>query len=168
MVCSNRLRCNVVKHLNKEKVMKIIYLVASVILLAACGGDSGGSSSSLSNIAGIYEYNYEPDVIGSENDEGYIIITEDGRYTEYDFLGDAFDQGSNCYIIFDFDIESLGGTSYLLSNDDGDEGTATIDETENGLLITITSFNEEEFEFEIPVTQNTSILESDLTPDCDA
>ena len=79
-------------------------VLLSFIILVGCGGggNSGaeGSSSSvtvLSSIVGVYDWSdfYQDGTI----DEWYLAIAPDGWISDYDYRGDSYDRGRNCYVI---------------------------------------------------------------------
>ena len=83
------------------------------------GVDPGiGAPADTRAIAGLYDV--------SEVDEGlldvlYLEIASDGGFTVYDYDGDDFDQGDNCYFAETGRFESLGGDRYRVFPA-GDEG----------------------------------------------
>ena len=81
------------------------------------------SSGDFAALAGLYDASYEEE---GAIDVVYIEIAPDGTYTEYDYDGDDFDLGQNCYFIFSGQLESVGGDVYRLVGggfDEADEGT---------------------------------------------
>jgi len=99
--------------------MKKILSLSACLLLAACGGSgSDGDSSdspSLSDISGIYDSGSTEDGI---TDEMYLVIRSNGTWTEYDYAGDEFDQGANCYVVADFgEIEGFENGEFELYSD---------------------------------------------------
>ena len=76
-------------------------LIAASLSIVACndeGGSSGSTSvSGLSSIVGIYDWSdtYEGGIV----DEWYIGIDAEGNVSDYDYLGDAYDDYMNCYSI---------------------------------------------------------------------
>lgn len=85
----------------------LLFLLA--FLLSACGGSSSSSNGGETNTStddnavietkfvGIWDQTEE---IQGETDVIYLYIGSDGVATEYDYDGDSFDQGENCYYIY--------------------------------------------------------------------
>jgi hypothetical protein len=144
--------------------MKLIYSFLALTLLTACGGGGGSSSDSdslgLADIAGIYAVNFEDD----PDDEYYAVIGSDGRYIEYDFQGDSFDLGDNCYIVYRYFAEELGNNSFAVT-DLVNDFKLRLRSVSGGFKSTVFEVNGESVNFE-SVIQRTSLLESDFSPEC--
>jgi len=80
----------------KNLPTKLLAALAVVVTLAACGGGGGGSKASLkqSDIVGLWDTS---EVENNVKDEAYIYIDENGVIHPFDYVGDAFDRGPNCY-----------------------------------------------------------------------
>ena len=94
------------------------------VTLVACGSDDGDlASSALDNgvsddqgvsatrdIAGLWDFTE------NKGDEGvdviYVLIEGDGSGVIYDYQGDTFDQGENCYQFIDSPVVSLGNNQF--------------------------------------------------------
>jgi len=147
--------------------MKKILSLSACLLLAACGGsgsDSGSDdinndSPSLSDLSGIYDSSYTEDDV---KDEMYLVIRSDGTWTEYDFDGDAFDEGDNCYYEYSGTVEDYGDGEFKI------EGEFIIESldialVDNGIEIT----GEDESGNVVVYTYPSSTLsESDFIPLC--
>lgn len=70
-------------------------------------GDAGDITG-LADIVGTYDWSDEYE--GGVTDEWYLTIDGSGNISDYDYQGDDYDQGSNCYVI-DRDWEQLGHIS---------------------------------------------------------
>lgn len=115
----------------KSKTIALLVVVG--FLTAACN-DEGGSASvdGLSSIVGIYDWSDTYD--GGVVDEWYIGIDAEGNVSDYDYNGDSFDMGSNCYYI-DRDWEQLthvSGSTFNTQN----FGEVTVTKNSSGLTIT--------------------------------
>lgn len=92
--------------------------LAALLALAGCDGDDGsgdrgvpdlgavddGRAPDTRAIAGLYDASY---LEFGEEDEVNVDIGVDGTWTEYDFEGDAFDAGPNCYSIVEYRVTPL-------------------------------------------------------------
>jgi len=82
------------------------------------GTDTGSTDSSTSQtgggvtaaIAGLWNETTDEGADGT--DVIYTQFNADGTGTSYDYLGDTFDEGDNCYDIINFTIEVLGNNQY--------------------------------------------------------
>lgn len=122
----------------KKKLM-VTLLGISSLLLAACndeGGDSNGGNTTvtgLSSLVGVYDWSdsYDDGTV----DEWYLGIDSQGYISDYDYFGDSYDMGGNCYYI-DKNWEQLthvsGNVFDTLYN-----GEVTI--TKSSSMLTVTS-----------------------------
>lgn len=71
-----------------------------ILVLSACGSDSSSSENDNdvveSEFVGLWD---ATNIIDDETDLIYLDLAADGTGTEYDYDGDSFDQGDNCYNI---------------------------------------------------------------------
>lgn len=88
--------------MKKSKILNSAITVAALsILLAGCneenGVNSANSVNSIDDIVGLYDFSstYANGII----DEYYIQISENGFVTDFDYQGDTYDVGENCYDI---------------------------------------------------------------------
>lgn len=111
--------------------------------------DTGTSNVTLADIVGVWDSS-----IGS--DENYTAFRIDGTYVDYDYQGDAYDMGENCYDVYPGTIEDLGNGRFRL--DDSDR-------------IGTFSFSGDDLRFQAPEAaysmNSTSLIETDLVPECD-
>lgn len=97
--------------------LKVVSLAAVIALVGACGSSGSGgndnnkvsdggtaaSGQGLSDIAGVWDLSADSDTTGNEEgyDEAYLVITAQGDYIEYDYLGDDYasltGDNENCY-----------------------------------------------------------------------
>ncbi len=97
-----------------SQIFRILVILAVTSLIAACGGGGGSSSDNDSNdppvvtgiasIVGVYEWFDE--YPGGLLDEWYFAIDAQGYVSDYDYMGDSYDNLGNCYVI-DRDWEQL-------------------------------------------------------------
>ncbi|KZY37727.1 MULTISPECIES: hypothetical protein [unclassified Oleiphilus] len=155
--------------------MRNIIAVLSIAILSGCGSSNSTDPSvegAFSSIAGVYSWDDE------DGDEGYTEIKSNGEMAKYDYYGDSFDQGDNCYYI-ETDLQYLthnSGTSYTI-NYDVDLSTiseeeiaeyqpqnVTIERVSGGLHVTGTYYNGEDYDLVLPITD---LVSSDFAPNCD-
>lgn len=127
----------------------------------ACGSDSSTNESniakpSLSQISGVWDLT-ETDEDGE--DQIYLAIKDNGEFIIYDYDGDTWDQGEDCYYKFSETITDLGNGSFEISAYGGDYSTSDISLSDNQLTVTDSS---ETYAFPKALLQ-----ESDFIPLCD-
>lgn len=138
----------------------ILTLTISSIFLVACGGGSGNGGSdiltpSLSDIAGTWD---DSETVGEEVDKKYVVIKDYGELITYDYDGDSFDQGSDCYYRFTDSITDLGNGSFEIVDDSSFRYEVAIAVSNNQL--TVTSVNG------TSTSPSSSLTESDFIPLC--
>jgi hypothetical protein len=82
-----------------------------------CSNNSSTSSTNASiNSVGDFVGIYENFVTQEDNtvDEKYVKVGEDGSYTEYDYLGDSYDLGNNCYSVFSTKITHISNNRFSI------------------------------------------------------
>jgi len=140
-------------------------------LLAACGGSGsdGGSddinndSPSLSDISGIYDSGSTEDGV---KDEIYLVIRSDGTWTEYDYDGDAFDEGDNCYYKNSGTIEDYGDGEFEIEAEiEGISISRSLDIAlvDNGIEV---SGGNEGGNIDMETYPSSTLSESDFIPLC--
>ena len=150
--------------------MKRMYLIAVLALVTAgCGGggssdtpapDRGGevnTTPTLDDLAGVWDVSYT--YSGSRGrDERYLIIQSNGDLTGYNYVGDSYDNGPNCYEVENLKLEDQGGGQYhFISNGVWVVVTVTVSDTD--LKIVTEGGGKLE-------GVHTSLLESDFSPVC--
>lgn len=137
--------------------MRISLVLLISFLVSACGGSSGGGNSAqLAEIAGVWDSSV---TYGNVVDEIYTVINEDGTATEYDYLGDSFDDFANCYEKTDFTLTYLGGDEFRATGPDGI--TFTFNASASGDTLTLRAGSQT-----IDVTRS-ALIESDFQPICE-
>jgi hypothetical protein len=117
-------------------------------------GSINNSSPSLADIVGVWDGSVT-NINGT--DEIYTVIKANGAAISYDYLGDSFDRGPNCYDKDTYTITDLGGGNF---SGDGLVWNAIIS---NGNLVATGSFEGNAFTItDVP----SSLLESDFAPIC--
>ncbi len=81
-----------------------IALISSILCACGGGGSSDNDSSNdppvvtgISSIVGVYEWFDE--YPGGLVDEWYLAIDSQGYVSDYDYMGDSYDNLGNCYVI---------------------------------------------------------------------
>lgn len=130
---------------------KILVLLICTLVLFGCGGGGGGGdtecrNASLSDMVGTWDYTED---YGSEGtDVYYIKISADGTWSDYDYYGDTFDNGQDCYEVDHSSINGLGAGNFV----DGDQVPfkaeicgSSLRLTENRTSITLPKTNKSDF-----------------------
>ena len=85
-------------------------------VLSEFGGDGASQNGvvndqgSTSAIAGLWDFTQSYGAEGT--DVFYILFRSNGTGAVYDWMGDSYDMGENCYTNSEFTFESLGGDRY--------------------------------------------------------
>ena len=147
-------------------MFKTLATVALSLTLTGCGSSSSSdpansnnnsntaTDATLSKIAGVWDAST---TIGQVTDEFYSVIRNNGTFTDYDYLGDSFDMGPNCYLVSNGTISDQGNGNFTV---DGSSLSISINETVNPVTITVVEGNQA-----ITLTKLTR-LESSFTPTC--
>lgn len=131
---------------------KIIIYSCLSILISACGGGSGGgdsSSSALTAIAGVWDSSSQE---GSVIDVSYTVFNTNGTFVDYDYLGDAFDGGADCYDDYNGTITDQGNGNFLLDNNNTIQMSVSGDTLEiisNGTTFTMIRSTRQESSFNL-------------------
>lgn len=139
-----------------EKLFKTLLLLP---FLSACGGSESESSHSpatLSDVVGVWDMT-ETSEYGE--DVYYMSITEYGDLIFYDYDGDTYDQGQDCYFEIDpsMTLTDLGEGKFELSNGT-DYTNISLSTGADSLIMTVEGVSSS-----LPAT---SLQVSDLTPLC--
>lgn len=118
-----------------QRIFSISTLTLS-LALSGCGGGGGGDGSgttprnaTTSDIVGTWDVSTEE--ANNTTDVYYVKINSDGTYVDYDFDGDSFDQGDDCYYRWEGTYENLGDGDFSF---DGEEAIH-IERSGNNLII---------------------------------
>lgn len=99
-----------------------------------------------------------------EGDIRYVNITHE-TVTEYDFMGDEFDEGAECYEIDVQEILDINGSKYTFEDPFDPEATIEVDVTANGNQLTVVQpFGDATITLQFNKS-NASI--SSFTPECE-
>ncbi|MFT5757178.1 MAG: hypothetical protein ACI9LM_001907 [Alteromonadaceae bacterium] len=154
--------------------MKILILIASLLVLSACGGDQDNNKKpllpvvtqvpksfniatpSLEEITGVWDSS-TTDKDG--NDENYFIIQSSGEFVFYDYAGDDIDQGEGCYWQRDYRLTDGGDGKFslLFNGTDILSLEASIIDGELSLVFT---------DSETQATKPSTMLAADFLPEC--
>ncbi len=91
-----------------------LLLVALILPLAACTPAGDVSTITLPDIAGLWDSSVR---LGTRTDVIYTRISHNGDIVEYDYDGDAVDQGLHCYVIETGAIKRMSDNRFLVSDD---------------------------------------------------
>jgi len=120
--------------------------------LCSTGGGGGGPNTGLSSIEGVWDYSSTADGLRDE----FYTVYRNGEFIDYDFQGDSFDNGPNCYQVHSGTIEHVAGDTFLI------DSILQLDMVATGDIITLSSLGD--ILYEAP---RSIFLESDFTPICD-
>lgn len=138
---------------------KILALTISSLFLVACGGGGSGSSDnrsnneqpSLSDISATWDAKV---TVGEEVDEIYLVIKDHGEMVLYDYDGDSYDDGSDCYYKYSVAITDLGDGFFEIYGDVADTHTVKLEISDSQLFDGVDYMPE------------SSLKESDFVPLC--
>ena len=122
--------------------------------------DSGNQEApggvNTSSVSGVYSWDSSED-----GDEGYWVIDSAGNIAEYDYIGDSFDNGPNCYEVSPYigTLKHVSGATYEI--DFPVELDFSIKMTFNSNRVDVDAGSEGSG-FLFP----SSLLESDFSPEC--
>jgi len=108
-------------------------LVVCTVIVSGCGGSSDGSTA-LNNGSGVtpqFDTNAIAGFWDSSNpttdDVAFTEISTDGRITVFDYLGDSYDGGADCYVTYVGSIRPFVNNVYEITyGDPGAAGTADL------------------------------------------
>ncbi len=148
-----------VRNINREVVMKYLSVVLT-LLLAGCGSESDSAkNATLEDLVGAWDTS---DKMEQEIDEAYFIVEENGHTTDFDYDGDSYNKGSNCYYRYDSATLTDLGEGDFLAKDSSFESTLNITISGN----TITIINSHEDKLYTSEAIKIDRIESDFTPLC--
>lgn len=102
----------------------------AVVVLSACSSSDDAQIATYNDIIGTWKETQD------NGDEYVEIIHDDGTFSDYDYLGDSFDNGADCYRYEgDSFIDDLGNGDFLV-NDGGDTFQLHITMSGDSLFIT--------------------------------
>lgn len=148
-----------------KALLKGVVFVLGAILISACSEDESGFPElpgepiTANEIVGVWDSSS-----GNENgyDEFYVVVRDDGTFSDFDYQGDSVDNGSDCY-----EKESgayrFEGDGIFVINFNGDSQDYRVRITkEQSLLYLAYEDGEDESWFNM----TGQLTESDLTPLC--
>lgn len=137
--------------------MKKVLAFLSVLALVGCGSDSdSGRNAVLADLIGTWDAS---STYGQEVDEIYTVIKEDGSFIDYDYDGDSYDQGDNCYYRYEAGVLTDQGNGDFLIESNG-EPDSVVKVKISGSRLTISS------SFGSSTSTKINRSESDFTPLC--
>lgn len=164
------------------KKITTIVLVSSFI--SACSGSGSEfqdnstpvTGLSIIDIAGVWDTS---EVVGQEIDESYLIIDQDGITQDYDYRGDSYNNGQNCYRKRTGSINNLGNSTFETIDSEGFRVGFSMSVANNELTSNVVSINgiaiddfieqnsipEEDFT-KLFVSVKSTLQETDFVPLC--
>lgn len=117
--------------------MKKLFLILLSLVFISCGitpgTNTGSTNPSLAEISGVWDKSRTQ---GQVVDEGYLVIKNTGTGTDYNYLGDSFDSGDNCYSRTNQIITDLGNGNFSVVYDNADYDVFLASLLGNNLIIT--------------------------------
>lgn len=96
-------------------VINVLLLVLVLNLTIACSPTGYDPTHvGMSDLAGLWDSSEKS---GSKTDVIYTRVTSSGAVIEYDFDGDAVDQGLKCYIVDTGALKNIVANRYLVTTD---------------------------------------------------
>jgi len=135
--------------------------VILVLVLTGCGSESdSGRNATIEDLVGTWDTSEK---IGQEIDELYYIIEGDGNVIDFDYDGDSYDKGSNCYYKYDgATLVDQGEGNFLVEVVNSEDYMAKI--SISGSTITVTT--DEDGDSYTSKAVKIDRIESDFTPLC--
>lgn len=143
---------------------KILFITLACLFIVGCDDDDNAANSdnaeqpSLAQISGVWDFTdtYEGE---DEKDIAYLVIKDHGEFIIYDYLGDAFDQGSDCYFQVNSSITDLGNGEFEIGTF-GEFFTLNMSTSNSDLILTEASSGDS------AAFPSTALTEDDFTPNC--
>ena len=129
--------------------------------MAACGSSDDDDSAivaSLDDVTGVWDANGK---YGAEEDEVNIIIKSDGTLTIFDFDGDTYDQGDDCYDKVINTFTDLGNGNFQMVNDNDSPDNMKITKSGNKLTVVFADGSDTR------ILILSSLVETDFVPLCE-
>ena len=140
--------------------MKYLAVIFTLVLAGCGSGSDSGKNATLADIVGTWDASEE---VGQEVDELYSIIKADGSITEYDYDGDSFDQGENCYYKYEYvTLVDQGEGDFSVEYNGTEVATVKINLSGNTMEV---SGTDEEGSFTSSSVRS-DLTEDDFTPLC--
>lgn len=104
--------------------------ISLIALTAIQGCKESSNNDENTSVLGLWQLN------STEGDIRYINITGE-TVTEYDYMGDEFDEGPECYEIHIQDILDINGSKFTFEDPFDPDATIEVDVTANGNQLTV-------------------------------
>ncbi len=137
-----------------------IFIISTMLvtLISVQGCKDSNNEEENDSILGLWLLN------STEGDINYIHITDD-VVTFYDYMGDEFDEGPDCYNIGSDEILAVDGNTYTFQDPFDSEATIDVEITAKGNQLTVVQpFGGATFT--ITFTKSTVSIDT-FTPECD-
>ena len=126
-------------------------------------GDGADDASlvALQAISGVWD---SSDFDGGQQDVIFSVIRADGSATDYDYLGDEFDNSEDCYLRIDFNFIHEGDSRFSVTSSEFEDDDTVFDiSVQDGNLVTLLIGTDETENF-----PPAGLTEADFTPLCDS
>ena len=126
------------------------------------GGAADASQVALQAIAGVWD---TTDFEDEQQDVSFSVIRADGSASDYDYLGDEFDNLEDCYLRINFDITHVGDSRFTITSSEfeNDENDLFDISVQDGNLVTLLIGDETP-----DIFPPADLTEADFTPLCDS
>ncbi|NGP75377.1 hypothetical protein G3570_01945 [Balneolaceae bacterium YR4-1] len=107
-----------------------LFTIALISLLFLPGCKDSNNNDENTSVLGLWQLN------SNEGDISYVNITTT-TVTSYDYMGDEYDEGPDCYEIDSQEILDVNGSKYTFSDPLNPNSTIEVDVTANGNQLTV-------------------------------
>ncbi len=118
----------------QSQLKSLLILVVLASIASSCSDDNNNNDAGeelLADIQGLWQLNSE------EGDINYIHV-DDEVIHNYDYMGDDFDEGPECYEYSRNEIISIDGDEVTFMIDDDPEDTVTVRVSVNNNILSVT------------------------------
>ena len=139
-------------------LLQTMIILGFTVCLSACielPEEDDDETAEPGDIVGVWDYT--TDEAGGTQDVYYMAVESDGDIIVYDYQGDSYDEGANCYFIYD-----TGFSQYV----SGNRFEWTIVQSSSNEVFTVTVSGDNLTIAGGDVLTRTSLLASDFSPEC--
>lgn len=110
--------------------LRAILKISIICLIVLQGCKDSNNSDENDSVLGLWQLD------STEGDVSYIDVTGE-TVTTYDYMGDDFDEGPECYEIDTQEILDINGSKYTFTDPFDPQATIEVDVTANGNRLTV-------------------------------